>query len=127
MNKDVIIKKSKLSGKGLFAARDFKKGEVILKWHPKIFTKSELKSISKKEKHYIYHAGRNKYFLMQPPERYVNHSCDANTSVRKDTEVAKRDIKKDEELTSNYNRAKEGSQKSFVCKCKSKNCKGVAE
>ena len=29
---DVIIKKSKIEGKGVFAARDFKKGEIVVKW-----------------------------------------------------------------------------------------------
>lgn len=29
---DVIVKKSKIDGKGVFAARDFKKGEIVIKW-----------------------------------------------------------------------------------------------
>ena len=30
---DVTVKKSKIHGMGVFAARNFKKGEVILKWN----------------------------------------------------------------------------------------------
>lgn len=60
---------------------------------------------------------------MQPPEKYVNHSCEANTKVKNHSDVAIRHIKKGEEITSNY--IKEGSFSSFVCKCGSKRCKGV--
>jgi len=33
--KSVVVKKSKISGKGVFASRDFKKGEIVLRWRPK--------------------------------------------------------------------------------------------
>ncbi len=39
--KDIVVKKSKIIGKGVFAIRDFKKGEVVLKWNPKPITKFE--------------------------------------------------------------------------------------
>lgn len=121
---DFVIKKSKISGKGLFATRVFKKGELVLKWNPKFLTKSEIKEISKDEEKYIWHAARNKYVFMQPPERYVNHSCNPNLTVRKNSEYAKRDIEKGEELTSNYRRTtSESTAKYFVCNCGSKNCK----
>jgi len=29
---DVIVKKSKIHGLGVFASRNFKKGEIIIKW-----------------------------------------------------------------------------------------------
>jgi SET domain-containing protein len=124
MNKDIVIKKSKIIGKGVFAARDFKKGEMVLKLEPKEITKKEAEKVSSREAHYLWHFGK-KYFLMQPPGRYVNHSCDANTTVRKNCDVAKRDIKKGEEITSNYARARATKRTAFVCKCGSKNCKGM--
>ncbi|EKE24967.1 MAG: hypothetical protein ACD_5C00342G0005 [uncultured bacterium] len=123
--KDVIVKKSKINGKGLFAMRNFKKGELVLKWNPKILTKSDLKTVYKDEEKYVWHAGRNLYVFMQPPERFVNHSCDPNLTVRKNCEYAKRDINKSEELTSNYRRTpSDSAAKYFDCSCGSKNCKG---
>jgi len=71
MTKDILMKKSKISGKGVFALRDFKKGEVVLKWNPKPIKKSEINSLTSRKKTYIVNFGK-KYFLMQSPERYVN-------------------------------------------------------
>jgi SET domain-containing protein len=123
MKKDVLVKKSKIHGKGVFANRNFTKGEVVLQWKPKILRKSDIKKLSARQKHYIYQVSEDKYFLMQPPEKYVNHSCDANTKVKNYSDVAARAIKKGEEITSNY--IKEGSFSSFICKCESKKCKGL--
>lgn len=125
MKKDVFVRKSKIHGKGVFADRDFARGEVILRWRPKILKKSDVNKLSTKQKHYIYQVSGDKYFLMQPPEKYINHSCDANTRVKNNSDVAIRAIKKGEEITSNY--IKEGSFSSFTCKCGSKKCKGVIE
>ncbi len=51
--KDIIIKKSKIEGLGVFANRNFKKGETVLKWHPKKLSKKDIKKLSKKDKNYI--------------------------------------------------------------------------
>ncbi len=113
---NIIIKKSKISGKGVFVKRDFKKGEIVLKWNPKKLTKEEVGKLNIKQKHYLYQE-KNKYFLMQPPEKYVNHSCDANTVAKNKSDIAIRNIKKGEEVTSSY------AKLSFECKCGNRNCK----
>ncbi|MCX6765760.1 MAG: SET domain-containing protein-lysine N-methyltransferase [Candidatus Moranbacteria bacterium] len=120
--KNIIVKKSKIEKKGVFAARNFKKGEIVLKWTPKFLGKSEIEKLRNGQRHYIYKAGRNKYLLMQSPEKFVNHSCEPNTRVKNYCDVAVRDIKKGEEITSDYGK---GSLVSFKCKCGSKNCRGV--
>ena len=113
---DIVVKKSKINGKGIFAKRDFKKGEVILKWNPKKLTKEEVDKLTIKQKYYLYQE-KNKYFLMQPPEKYVNHSCIANTVAKNKSDIATRNIKKNEEITSSY------ANLNFKCKCGSRNCK----
>lgn len=113
---DIIVKKSKIKGRGVFAKRDFKKGEIVLKWNPEILTKQEAGKLTTKQKHYLYQ-GENKYFLMQPPEKYVNHSCDANTMAKNKSDIAIKNIKKGEEVTSRY------TNFSFKCKCGSEKCK----
>lgn len=120
---DLLIKKSKIQGKGVFAGRVFEKGEVVLKWKPKILKLSEMKNLSAKEKHYLYKAGKNKYFLEQPPERYVNHSCNPNTRVKNYCDVAIRNIRRGEEITSYYKKA--SLPLGFVCNCGRKNCSKV--
>ncbi len=61
---------------------------------------------------------------MQSPERYVNHSCVANTQVKDFCDVAVRDISKGEEITSDYS---EGLLSGFSmrCNCGSKNCRKI--
>ncbi|MBI2462749.1 MAG: SET domain-containing protein [Candidatus Spechtbacteria bacterium] len=116
----VVIKKSKISGKGIFADRDFKKGEVVLEWHPKILTKSEGDTLRSDDRHYLYQMGK-KYLFMQSPERYVNHSCEPNTRVKNYSDIAIKDIKKGEEITSDYSN---GQPMGFKCNCGSNICKG---
>lgn len=48
--KGIVVKKSKINKKGVFAARDFKKGEAVLKWNSKILEKSETKKNKRKSK-----------------------------------------------------------------------------
>lgn len=126
-NKDIIVKESKIHGKGVFANRDFKKGEVVIKYNLKPLTKEEFENLPEKEKHYTdFHDGS--YWLFQIPERYVNHSCDANTKQVINQEikcdVAIRDIKKGEEITADYSKENVPGL-NMKCNCGSKNCKGI--
>jgi SET domain-containing protein len=118
---DVVVKKPKIDKKGVFANRNFIKGEVVLKWNPKKLSKSDADKLPQDEKHYLYKKG-GIFYLMQHPERYVNHSCNANTIPKKLSDVAIRDIKRGEEITSDYGK---DSSVSFVCKCGSSNCIGT--
>jgi len=116
---DVIVKKSKIHDNGVFAARDFKKGEVVLHWKPKYLPLSAKDTFSDKEKHYIY-VLEDKIRVMQEPERFVNHSCDNNTHVVNECDVALRDIKAGEEITANYDN--DGITE-FECKCGTDKCR----
>lgn len=118
---DIVIKKSKIAGKGVFANRDFKKGEVVLNWHPKFLNKEELLNYSD-QKEYIYR-DKGKTFLMMEPERNINHSCDPNTKANTEgfCDIAIKNIKKGGEITSDYSGS---SNPDFICNCGSKNCKG---
>jgi SET domain-containing protein len=116
---DVIVKKSKIHGNGVFAARDFKKGEIVLRWNPKYLPLSEKDKFSDIEKQYIYIL-EDKIRVMQEPEKFVNHSCDNNTYVADECDVALRDIKEGEEITANYNN--DGLTK-FDCKCDADKCR----
>jgi len=120
MPKIIIVKKSNIDKQGVFALKDFKKGEVVLKWSPKTLKKSEIDKLPEKDKHYVQKSGK-KYFLMQAPEKFVNHSCNPNTETKNCCDVTLTDIKKGEEITSDYGK---GGAMSFRCKCGSENCKG---
>jgi hypothetical protein len=100
---DVIIGKGNLAGKGVYASRDFKKDEVVLKYNLKPLTDNEYKKLPRSEKMFTHiHLGVRQ--LYSPPERYVNHSDNPNTyhkfeDLKNQYDVALRDIKKGEMVT----------------------------
>ena len=96
----VVVKKGKLFGKGVFALRDFKKGEVVITYNLKSLTKQEYENLSVLEKSFT-HAHWGVIYLYSVPERYVNHSSHPNThpDLKKKCDVAVRNIKKGEETT----------------------------
>jgi len=62
----VVVKESRIHGKGVFAARDFKKGEVVMKWNTsKTISEDELKETSREEKAHITVMG-GRIIVMQP-------------------------------------------------------------
>lgn len=75
---DVFIGKGKLTGKGVYAVRDFKKGEVVIQYHLKPISKEENENLPESEKEFT-HSYRGQIFLYQEPERYINHSKNPNT------------------------------------------------
>ena len=97
---DVVIGKGKLAGKGVYAARDFKKGEVVIKYHLKPLTKHEYKNLPSSEKMFT-HIHWGQINLYSEPERYVNHSFTGNVyqELVKQCDIAQRDIKKGEAIT----------------------------
>lgn len=118
--KNIIIKNSKIHSKGIFANRDFKKGETILKHTFKTLNKKEFDRLPKEEKHFV-GINNRKYLLFLPLSRYVNHSCDPNTKINNDSDIAIKDIKKGEEITTYYR--DEDITFKMKCNCGNKNYK----
>lgn len=101
MWKDIIVKKSNIHGKWVFALRNFFKWEIVLKWKKMTISKKEFLLLEEDEKNYVSEISW-KYILMQSPEKYVNYSCNSNTNIIDYCDVAIKNIRKWEEITSNY-------------------------
>lgn len=100
---NIEVRSSPIHGKGVFACRDFKAGEIVIDWSTcsRILTDNEYGSLSEDEKRYVSkHEG--KWILFSSPGKYVNHSCNPNTRAENGCDVAVRDIKKGEEITADY-------------------------
>ncbi len=123
---NVIVKGSKIEGKSVFAARDFKKGEVVVKWSTcsTQFTEADIKRLPKGRRKHASHLGKGKWVLFRSPGKYMNHSCYPNTKAVKGTDVSVRPINKGDEITVDYisEKVPVGRMK---CNCGSKNCKGI--
>ena len=125
MNSSVIVRNSKIHGKGVFARREIKKGEVVIDWSScsKVLNKKEVDVLSENKKRLVSYQGSGKYVLFHSPGRYINHSCDSNTKAIRGRDVAVRNIKKGEEITADYI-AEKVPGLNLQCKCGSKKCKG---
>lgn len=97
---DVITGKGNLAGRGIYANRDFKKGEIVIEYNLKPLTKQELENLPESEKEFT-HSHWGVIHLYSEPERYVNHSDNPNTyqDLTNKRDVALRDIKKGEMIT----------------------------
>ncbi|MCX6777309.1 MAG: SET domain-containing protein [Candidatus Micrarchaeota archaeon] len=125
MANDILVRESKIHGNGVFANRDFAKGEVVLRWDVShVLTPKQVEELPEDEKKYA-SVIEGRYILLQPPERRVNHSCEANTFVKSCCDVARRDIKKGEEITADYGEEDIPGIKNMKCNCGSKNCRRI--
>lgn len=97
---DVLIGKGSLAGKGVYACKGFKKGEVVIKYNFKPISEQEYKQLSDSEKMFA-HSHWGQIYLYGAPERYVNHSENPNTypDLKNKCDVAIRDIAKGEMVT----------------------------
>ena len=121
---DIEVGQSVIHGTGVYALRAFRKGEAVLCWDTS--KRVPIKSVAdyrRSEGAYLHPYDADSLFVVQSPERYVNHSCENNTEVRDFTDVAVRDIAVGEEITSNYET--DGAGLSFQCSCGSLNCRGT--
>ena|SRR3989344_1088326 len=120
----VIIKKSKIEGKGVFADINFKEGDIVMRWDSSmILTQGEAKRIPKRYRKYlVFYQG--KFIMSAPPEKYLNHSCRPNTKEGNLCDIAVRDIRKGKELTTDYSIDAPPHIK-MKCLCGSKECRKI--
>lgn len=121
----IEIKKSGIEGMGVFAMRDFKRGEMVYSFEKgKVVGITDIQNILESEKRYLDKIGKDKFEIIEPPARYVNHSCNPNVVERERVAYALGNIKKGEEITIDYDKIAY-LEKPFECHCGSKNCGGL--
>jgi len=102
MTKSITIKQSKIHKQGVFANKDFKKGDLIMPWEGKIIPNEKINTITKAQKRNCSRYDSNNWIIFSEPCNKVNHSCNPNSVSINHQEIALRDIKKGEEITTNY-------------------------
>src|SRR3989338_7085928 len=101
---DIEVRNSKIHWKGVFALKDFKKGETVVDWFncSTQLTKSQVNKLPKYKRKHISYLGNDKWVLFKSPGKYMNHSCDPNTKAVNGKDVAVRPINKGDEITVDY-------------------------
>ncbi len=126
---DIDIKKiSGDIGLGVFAARDFVKGELVVRATGEVLSYQTRHSIQ---------IDWDRHLEPDPPARYLNHSCEPNIGIQTNELelpdfVAMRDIERGEECRWDYamsewkhhQRADPALEFDLTCHCGSKYCRG---
>ena len=124
----VFTSPSAIHGTGVFASMPRLPGEIVLRVDDSRVVTEEWPLDPKKgevEYHCDYLAS-GKTVLMQPPERFINHSCDPNTYTRSIGSdryvVALRELRIGDEITYDYCLNSEGETE-WNCHCGSTKCR----
>ncbi len=138
-----LVKNSKVHGRGVFASKNIKKGEMIIEYIGEKVTRSEGDRRSEKRiKKYLHSNQTGSVYIFQlnhrydidgspyyNKARYINHSCNPNCEVdiikNRIWIKALKKIKKGEELCYDYGYSFDKKDyKDHACKCGSKYCIG---
>jgi hypothetical protein len=128
INPKIEIKKSPIAGYGMFAKEEIKKKEIVVRWGGEFLTTEEMKG-KNKDDYLIIQIDENLWSVERKGEYeddyYINHSCDSNCWMTDGiTFVAKRDIKKGEEITVDYSLFEsEDYVAKWECKCGAPDCR----
>ncbi|MEI7492586.1 MAG: SET domain-containing protein-lysine N-methyltransferase [Bacteroidota bacterium] len=103
MEKLICVKETPLKGRGIFAVRDIRKGEIITSFTGPRVKIEHLDEYPPEVVDHLFNVGTDEYILAKEPEVRTNHSCDPNAGIVEDVKlIAMRDIQKDEEVTFDY-------------------------
>lgn len=123
------VKKSKIHDKGLFAKENISKGEKVLIKGGRIVSQEFVDNNQKIVRNSEFQIDDNHCIAPTTNEEfkksmlYINHSCEPNIGIKgKNIFVALRDIKKGEEITTDYGFFQNNKFK-MKCHCGEKNCR----
>jgi uncharacterized protein len=112
-------------GRGVFAKRAIREGEIILAFGGALIDFAETKRRGPRECMAI-QVGPDQYIDTQPPGVFVNHSCAPNAGIRNDRDlIALRDIPAEEEICFDYSTTMDEKSFTMVCRCGAPECRQI--
>jgi hypothetical protein len=139
----VVVRRSRIQGRGVFAARAFAEGERIIEYTGTLITSAEADDGCDDEqmrRHHTFLFAVDDRFVVDATRggneaRYINHACDPNCeSVVVGRRVyihALRDIEEGEELLYDYwyvtddDYTLDDLRRIYPCRCRSAGCRGT--
>jgi len=110
-------------GLGVFADRPYAAGELIL-----VFTGEEMSTAqadARAIRHFCLDIAPGRQLFVDPPARFLNHSCDPNAGLRDAvTLVAVRAVAEGEEIRFDYSTCVPDPAWSLECRCGAAACRG---
>ena len=103
MIEDVEVRDAGRKGRGVFAKRDFARGDFIFRRrNGRVIRNTQLRSLSAEERRHLTELDYERSAVVLPPGAYLNHSCEPN-AMRSGVKVfAWRRIRMGEEITIDY-------------------------
>lgn len=112
-------------GRGIFAAQNISKGEVILIFTGKIINVDEVIAKEEKEGANPLQIDTNLYIDLEEPGVFINHHCDPNAGiVNTNVLVALMNIYKSDEIFCDYSTTMSDTW-TMECGCSSSNCRKI--
>lgn len=97
---DVLIGVGSLAGRGVYAARDFEAGEVVVEYRLRALSEAEYLALPPGEELFVHSYGGRR-FLYPAPARFVNHAAEPSCyqDFERGCDVALRPIGRGEPIT----------------------------
>lgn len=121
---DVEVRAADSKGKGVFARRDFARGEFIFRRrHGRVVRNVDIPKLSAEDQMHMCELDWDTCAVLLPPGCYLNHACDPN-AMRSGVKVfAWRPIRAGEEIVIDYRLNATGGDR-WECDCGSASCLG---
>lgn len=112
-------------GKGLFAGRNFQKGEWLFRFSGPVIGSAAASAKGETEGN-VLQVGPTTYIDLEPPGVFINHSCNPNSGIRNHIEVfALQSIQVGEELRFDYSTTMSERRWTMRCHCGTSQCRGL--
>lgn len=112
-------------GAGVFATRQLMRGELIFRLQGPVISRAECCARGTAEC-YPVQIGKDEYIDVDPPGRFLNHSCAPNVGLRgRDELIALFDISTGQELRLDYSTTMSERRWTMRCSCGAPTCRGT--
>ncbi len=124
-NPKVKVRHTKKTGRGVFALRPIRKGEIIAIFDGPIYD-ADHEPWTKEQLTYTIQFAKDKWRDSKGLARYLNHSCDPNCGIKGLSKVvAMRAIAAGDEVTWDYEMTEKSWWMKMKCRCGSPICRGT--
>lgn len=124
-NPKVIVRNTRKYGKGVFAVKNIRKGELIAVFDGPILD-GDFEPWTKDLLYHAIQVGKTRWRDSKGLARWINHSCEPNCGIKRlNRIVAMRPILKGEQITWDYEMTEKSDWFRMRCKCGYPECRKV--
>lgn len=124
-NPKVAVRRTKKFGKGLYAIKKIRRGEMIARFDGPFYD-GRFDGWTEDLLNHTIQCGKSLWRDSKGIARWINHSCEPNCGIKRRFDiVAMRDIEKGEHITWDYEMTEKSWWWRMKCKCGAQSCRKV--